>query len=246
MLNINKLKPHFGLCIDQPVGNFNANQLTTLIRQYKLVIFKHQKLNEDTLTNLSNGLGQLLSPIAKVSNIPELGMFGADKLPWHTDLIHSYQDRIPGLILYSHLLPADQQTVTRFADLDWVISKLTFNLKSIKVQHKSDDRYGGWGGDQSHISENSLIRSQSGKEYLKFSPAHWSDFPDLNQADKTVLFNHLLDLIKSPDNVYDHYWELGDLLFIDNERLSHHREQIVSTSPRILLRSTLFYQHQID
>lgn len=245
MSAISKITPHFGLKFNQSIDNFNVFQLSYLLEHYKLLVFSKQTFDEKKLTDLSNSIGQLLSPISKVSNIAELGDFGSDILPWHTDLIHSYENSIPGLMLYAHTLPEDQQTVTRFADLDWVKSKIGEDLKNLRVIHKSDDRYGGWNGHDAHYSENLLIKKNSRGSYLTFSPAHWSNFPDLSDQKKKEVYQTLVDLIKHPNNVYEHYWQVGDLLLIDNERLSHHRDRITSTLPRILLRSTLFYKHQL-
>lgn len=245
-MNKNKLNPHFGLSIDQSIDDFGSGHLSVMLRDHKLLLFKKQHLDDSLLEKLSKRMGRLLSSISRVSNIPELGSFGSDVLPWHTDLVHSYPVHVPGLILYAQELPSDQQTVTRFADLDWVIERLPNEFKNIKVQHMSDNRYGGWLGKDPHLANSTLIRKRNNREYLTFSPAHWIDFPELDEERKKLVFEQIANLIRDPDNVYDHYWEQGDLLIIDNERLSHHREEIISKQPRVLLRATLFYKHQVE
>lgn len=62
---------------------------------------------------------------------------------------------------------------------------------------------------------------------------------DMDQAEADRLLDALFDHSESPDFVYEHEWQVGDLLLWDNRCSMHARTDFPETERRLLLRTTV-------
>jgi alpha-ketoglutarate-dependent taurine dioxygenase len=173
-----------------------------------------------------------------VSNVEEGGLLGEWEYLFHSDLEFT-DDPIRVLSLYAVELP-DEPTSTRFADtaraarrLDPATRNLLVGRTALHVYPLTDAR----GDLRFRLSEVDagaataehpvlMTHPGTGEELLYVGAMQTDSIVGLPEAESEELLARCWEVLYAPDNVYEHVWELGDLLVWDNLALHHARHAV--------------------
>jgi alpha-ketoglutarate-dependent taurine dioxygenase len=174
---------------------------------------------------------------------------GDKDLPWHHDIPWHREKRYPIRSLYPTRLEATKGTTTNFCDADSIWQRIPkeqweeLAQADIRIQFWYDASKGAENPPTKivplverhpHTGRHSLLLNSFGPkhEQLPFSTSYtgawildcWSKRKRLGLK----YLNHLHEKVCTPDNIYEHEWELGDLVLFDNySGVFHGRDRIV-------------------
>lgn len=86
---------------------------------------------------------------------------------------------------------------------------------------------------------------RSGRKILVIG-AHADHVEGMGWQEGRALLDELLDRATTPDRVYRHEWSVGDTVIWDNTGVVHRAAPYDPTSPRELLRTTMFGDEPIQ
>ncbi|MBC8949229.1 MULTISPECIES: TauD/TfdA dioxygenase family protein [Xenorhabdus] len=248
-LIIEPIKGSFGAYITcQNVSALSSEEYKEIklyLSKYALLIFKNQKMDDEVLVNFAKqiGSGKLEEPARKISlsdnrkyvayltNLRDsqgelLGFAGNDTDYWHSDQEFRVNPASVS-ILYGEVVQFSggntsfaSTSVNHLAFTHDEVSVLS-NLYSTRQPASSHDNVPHITVAHPVILEN----VQTKKRYVYVSEntiAFFRDEEILPNSD--ILKKSILDKILSPENIYSHQWEEGDLLLYDNSQLLHRRE----------------------
>lgn len=69
---------------------------------------------------------------------------------------------------------------------------------------------------------------------------------DVDKAESDGILTHLFDHIEKPEHVYEHVWEVGDLVLWDNRCLAHARTDYDPAKKRLLRRMTILDENPVS
>jgi alpha-ketoglutarate-dependent taurine dioxygenase len=180
---------------------------------------------------------------------------GSVKMPWHVD-IGNYGDKsFPWRALYNLKNPNPEGGITSWLNLRLdLINPLPDKLeyyKNIEVVNQS------WHtGDAAFLTRNPYIKTHpiTGKDSLRsnyFVAPGWSPHAWIKETylqgqlvdNLTVLGAIHSELSARPELVYNHQWELNDIIIYDNWNLMHKRTQldISDDQERLFWRTNLYH-----
>ncbi len=228
-------------------------QLQELYEGYSLLVFKGPRISRPRQIEIMSVLGPVLTPeqdydVAVVSNEPD-GALGADPLLLHSDIF--FGEPYLGISLHAlDVVPGKTSTI--FASTTRAYRSLPERLKT-----RLD------GIQALHVSPlNSAVRNRAadvpsefprtvrdvafehpitGEKMLFLIEMGLDSLPALAEPDSESLIQELLPYLSAPSNVYEHWWENGDLLMWDNMKVLHGRPASASLSQgkRVLQRVAL-------
>jgi Taurine catabolism dioxygenase TauD, TfdA family len=179
-------------------------------------------LGQPVGTRSSRNLVDFLRPLnVNLANPVSLSSkTGTHIQPWHVDLAHKAKPA--RFIVLGCLSVGSNQVCTELVDRRIFLSD----------QHKAAARAEPFLISNGCHSFYGCIL-EGNEKYLRFDPGC------MNGATKEAknLMDHLLDLHPNPS--YRHYWNIGDILIIDNWRMLHHRTDASSSLDRNILRVTV-------
>jgi taurine dioxygenase len=79
----------------------------------------------------------------------------------------------------------------------------------------------------------------TGKKAIYVNRLMTEGIVDMEQAEADRLLTAVYDHSESPEFVYEHEWEVGDLVLWDNRCSMHARTDFPETERRLLLRTTI-------
>lgn len=240
--------------------------LQELVRDFGFVVVKGADLDETACEAVCYGLGE---PVTYADGdfgygykvIVHLGrdgdekriIQGRDSMPLHSDGLLARR-RVDIVLLYcadcrqaggldGATIVADQKRGLEYVDRD-VVDKLA----EIGLDYRVGERDYFTTLPQEWYRIPAVVE-QSGKRYLRVglryrpaTPSAWEvQVPDVSQAESDDIINHLEQAMTQKDVLYQHPWEAGDLLLINNYTTLHGRNGF--TNQRWLMNGQTIVPH---
>ena len=197
--------------------------------------------------------------ITLISNLKDaqarpIGGLGDGEIQWHSD--QSYMaEPATGALLYAIELPPQGGT-TSWVDLSAAYAGLSDRLKcAIEGRRALFDyakRLAGYQGVDREISEEARrktppithplvhIHPVTGKRAIYLDSTTTIGIEGLADASGAALLAEIYEAATRPEFVYDHHWEVGDVLLWDNGLTMHRREPFDPQARRLMKRTTMF------
>ena len=242
-----------GLELGRP---FSAADVATLRRAFDdhhLLLIRDQPVSDEAQVALTTLFGPAVDELGDgnvtgfISNVIA-DAAGSGALPFHSDLSFTHSP-VLGISLCAQALPPDG-TSTWFANSAraWrtLPDELRTALEGREVLHTLSAVSTG------DVSSRSREHPVGPSDPTHTHPVPWSHprtgipllyVTDLHAAsisnDDGTLLAALLDHLYAPANVYEHRWQVGDLLVWDNLALQHRRLDVTDATPRTFRRVSL-------
>lgn len=200
--------------------------------------------------------GATLPEIWTISNVKvngvAIGGLGNLEADWHTDM--SYLESPPiASVLYAREIPATGAN-TSFANMTAALAgmapALRQRVETQKVLH--DSAYTSVGTlrdgakEVTDVSEANgaihptvLVHPETKREALYLGRRLNASFVDLPIAESEALLDEIWAYCTDPRFVYEHVWQVGDLLIWDNRCTVHRRDAFESNERRIMWRTQI-------
>lgn len=255
---------NFKIEADTPAAE--TQSIKSLWAQHKLLLFRHQTLDESTLVDFSRHFGDLeihvrteyLSPehpeILYVSNMQQngkkMGILADTEVGWHYDQIYLPQPAV-GSLLMAHTLPPDGGN-TEFADMTAAYEELPEHVKARLEGARAVQSYEAFNkaysvptnSDQKKRSpdiEHPIIRKHpiTGCKALYLCPGMTTEIAGWDAAESRDMLDYLFAWTIQPRYVYSHAWQPGDALLWDNACTMHRRDPFDQNHNRLMKRTTI-------
>lgn len=196
----------------------------------------------DEVIILSNMRGQDGEPLGGLAN---------KGLTWHTDQSY-YAEPVTGCFLYGVELPANGGN-TRWASLYRAYSTLSNNMKNTIDSLVGTFSYQARAGEVVKTDDNHdrarrvretpdvkhplvNVNPATGLKALYIDPGTLIGIDGMPQDEADSLLDELLVHTVQPDNVYEHDWQVGDLVLWDNAVVLHARDAFPNAENRLVKR----------
>ncbi|HAA91133.1 MAG: taurine dioxygenase [Rhodospirillaceae bacterium] len=231
---------------------------------HKLVIFRNQNLEDKDLERFVGHFGEIFVHIRSqfhssgnpgitlVSNVKKegkpIGALGDYGIGWHCDQIYREQPAF-STILYGVEIPSEGGN-TLICDLAQAYAKMPTDLKAkidgkravysiAKITEKRD--YATTQKQQAASPDvaHPLVRRHpyTGRPSLFFSPDHTVRIDGIAEDEQEEVQRQLVDWASQERFVYEHSWQIGDVIMWDNSSTMHRRGGFPSSERRLLKRT---------
>lgn len=257
-----------GIDLSQPQDEDTMAELKRLWLEYIVLLFRDQELDQAAqlrateffgkvgyLARPANeypvGYDQLLPNVMLISNIREngepIGALPDGEMMFHHDMLHS---EVPhkGTMLYSVEIPSHGGE-TLFASGYAAYETLPDNIRA-PLDGKWAKHHYNYGSTQKGDERGTVAYSDSqhpifrtheetGRKAVYVNRLMTEEVIGLPKDESDNLLNALFDHMEKPEFVYEHSWQVGDLLLWDNRNSSHARRDFPNGERRLMLRTTI-------
>jgi taurine dioxygenase len=241
-------------------------QVRALWAEHKLLLFRHQSVEEEGLVDFSAQFGPLeihvrkefLSPenpeVLYISNIKRgdrsIGILADTEVGWHIDQIYLPRPAV-GSLLCAVTLPAHGGN-THFADMAAAYEALPDQVKQRLHGRKAIQSYEAFNREYSVPTNEEqkkkspdiaqpIVRTHpvTGRPALYLCPGMTTEIVGLEPAESRELLDFLFAWTVRPEFVYEHVWQPGDCLLWDNACTMHRRDPFDHDQTRLMKRTTI-------
>lgn len=257
-----------GIDLSQPQDEETMAELKRLWLEYIVLLFRDQELDQAAqlrateffgkvgyLARPANeypvGYDQLLPNVMLISNIREngepIGALPDGEMMFHHDMLHS---EVPhkGTMLYSVEIPSHGGE-TLFASGYAAYETLPDNIRA-PLDGKWAKHHYNYGSTQKGDERGTVAYSDSqhpifrtheetGRKAVYVNRLMTEEVIGLPKDESDNLLNALFDHMEKPEFVYEHSWQVGDVLLWDNRNSSHARRDFPNGERRLMLRTTI-------
>lgn len=255
-----------GLELGRTPDHGTVSRLRDLWAEQGLLLFRDQRLDEQSLVEFSRCFGELeihvrkeyLSPdhpeILIVSNVREgersIGILGDHEVGWHHDQIYQARPALGSLLYGVELPPSGGNTC--FANLALAYDALPDDRKRQLEGLRAVQSYAYFNGTWSEPTSEAQARRtpdvthpvvrthpHTGRKALYIDPGMTPSIVGLTPEESRALLDELFAWCTQPRFVYEHQWRLGDALMWDNASTMHRRGEFDPQARRIMKRTTI-------
>ena len=257
-----------GLDISQPLDDATVETLRQAWLDHIVLVYRDQKLTQEDQVRFTEYFGpqgdlarpkeyrtsghdDVLPGIMLISNVREngepIGNLPDGEMMFHHDMLHA---EVPhkGTTLYSVEIPSNGGN-TLFANGYKAYETLpdevrvplegrkAFNHYNYGSQHKGDDK----GVEAFAESQHPIFRthSETGKKAIYVNRLMTERVVDMDEAESATLLAKVFDHAEKRAFVYEHVWQVGDLVMWDNRCSMHARTDFPDDERRLMWRTTL-------
>jgi taurine dioxygenase len=257
-----------GLDLSKELEPSTISELNRLWLEHIVLLFRDQALQQEDLLRTTSAFGKvgelarpkeerpigyekLLPNIMLISNIREdgvpIGALPDGEMMFHHDMLHA---EVPhkGTLLYAVEIPSTGGN-TLFANgyaayeslPDRVRRPLEGRIARHHYNYGSTQKGDGRGTKAFAESRHPVFRTHedTGRKAVYVNRLMTEGVEDLDQEEATSLLNAVFDHAERPDFVYEHVWQVGDLLLWDNRCSMHARTDFPGGERRLMWRTTL-------
>jgi taurine dioxygenase len=253
MVQANRISP-FGMevtldRVPEP-GSDEARALVSLYRQDGLLVVRGLHLTPDGQSDFC----RLFGPVREtpydnfvVSNVDALGHLGSRELLWHNDVPYLPAPYLAGCL---HAIDVTPDAVgTRFISgyrawdrLPEPLRQRIATMKALHVRERIFDRTNRLtdlhDGDMCTVHDVVRTSPDTGRQYLFVNQAWTAMLIGLPEAEGIALQEEIGREFYVEGEVYEHRWQLGDIVLWDNLAIQHARGS-AGTGVRTLQRVTI-------
>lgn len=258
-----------GIDLSKPVDPRTADAINRALGEHVVVVFKKQELDEAAQLRAAEIFGKVAvrrrpvsgdgpggsfdTPFMFVTNIVEngkpIGAFGDGEMWFHHDTSY-YPEPHRATLLYAMKLTSwggETCFSNMYEAYNLIPQKLKDRLEGRRVlqihDYKRRERL-----DLSKIDINKvrhnwqpifITHPVSGKRSLYISRLMSAKIEGLSHEESEDALNQLFDISETPEIVYEHKWDIGDLVVWDNWCSIHMRKDFPREEPRLMRRLTV-------
>jgi taurine dioxygenase len=197
------------------------------------------------------GYDKLLPNVMLISNIREngepIGALPDGEMMFHHDMLHA---DVPhkGTMLYSVEIPSHgghTLFASGYAAYDTLPDEIREPLEGRTVKHHYNYGSTQKGDDKGTVafsdSEHPVFRTheETGRKAIYVNRLMSEEVVGLPKDESDTLLAALFDHSEKPEFVYEHIWNVGDVLLWDNRCSSHARTDFPDGQRRLMLRTTI-------
>ena len=248
---------------DEAVADLNRLWL-----EHVVLVFRGQKLSQEDQLRVTTAFGEIgplgrpaeffpkgyseiLDNIMLISNIREdgepIGALPDGDMMFHHDMLHA---DIPhkGTLLYAIEIPSTGGNTffangySAYETLDTDVrepleGRMAFHHYHYGSTHTDDDL----GTPAFSESTHPVFRTheETGKKAIYINRLMTESVVDMADAEAKPLLDAVYDHSEKPEFVYEHVWQVGDLILWDNRCSMHGRTDFSETERRLMLRTTV-------
>ncbi|MBD2629802.1 TauD/TfdA dioxygenase family protein [Trichormus variabilis] len=258
-----------GLDARNPLAPEVILQIKQALRDYHILIFKNQNLNDEQFLNFAFNFGSLFVPpddipvlasqsgitpvIIPVSNV-DGGYTGTGELAFHSD--HKWTPYpSSGSLLYALEVPSKGgdtswlNLISAYETLDEFTKRRIADLQLITYNpflNKPGVPRSKYRHDQSiplisPVFPHPLVRThpESGKKILYLDYTTEVEVVGLDPQEGSELIEQLREHLHQPQFYYQHQWSVGDIVYWDNQSTLHYRQAFDPNQRRVMKRISL-------
>ena len=258
-----------GADLTLPLEPGTVKAVEDAFHDHVVLVFRGQDLSEDDQYRFASALGNVGmrkrpakgnmpgrdydSPFMLVTNILEdgqsIGTFGDGEMWCHHDTSY-YEVPHKATLLYSMILPSEGGN-TRFSNMYRAYENLPQELKQRlegrKVlqlhDYKRRERIDIYNSDISGMLQREqpifVTHPVTGRRALYVSRLMSARIEGLGRDENEEILERLFDISEDPEIIYEHRWQLGDLVMWDNYASIHMRTDFPREESRLMRRVTL-------
>lgn len=240
--------------LDEDFSDADRDQLRQLFAKYHLLYFEASGLEIDRELEVFEIFAKAIPPMpfgdnleVIISNTREDGLLGSYEIDWHQDGSFFVE---PFTVMSMHALDVeDGRSSTKFADTVHAAARLPDKLKETlryrqvintsEIDIERGRRLAETGGDLIASAHRILsTHPVTGQTYVAANSYQSDCVLGLGVSDSSELLAELYEHIYAPENVYEHWWNKGDLVIWDNLAVHHARGDVTDVGARTLRRFT--------
>ena len=241
-------------------GEYDADtraRLRQAFLDHHLLLVRGQEISEDDEIRFSELFGPVSNQGAnmkhggktmRISNAHKDGAFPTGELLFHSDHVF-FQHPLKAIALYGEAIPSEGgDTLFSNAALAWdnLPQQVKDRVRSLSANNIHD--YGNNSGsqrvDSRKLSEKSVSyvhpiawpHPDTGRTVLMVNRLMTDQIVGLERAESDALLEELFKYTEDPKIVYQHKWQLHDLVIWDNRILQHARTNFRPEEKRVLRR----------
>jgi taurine dioxygenase len=257
-----------GVDLTRPLDAATVAELNRLWQDNIVLLFRGQVLEQADLLRVTGifgtvaalarpaaefpkGYADLLPNIMLISNIREdgvpIGALPDGEMMFHHDMIHAAHPH-KGTMLYSREIPShggETLFASGYAAYDTLPDDVRARLEGRMARHfynyGSTIKGDGRGTKASAASEHPVFRvhEETGRKAVYVNRLMTEEIVGLEQDESDRLLAFLFDHAEKQEFVYEHSWQVGDLLLWDNRCSMHARKDFPDGERRLMWRTTL-------
>lgn len=258
-MKITPASPALGAVITEldlrTLSDAQRDELLAAWRRYHLLVFPEQTLSDDEHVRVCELFGPVQveangQQFNYVTNHGSTGLVAEERFEWHMDYCFTPYP-VTAISLYAQELP-EGGTATYFASNVRGFETLPEPLKTraleLRIRNLGDLATGDQmsvlyrkprpSDDNPHVIEPLVrVHPLTGERHLYCCHMMTDHIVGLPDAESDALLETLFAHLYAPKNVYEHHWQLGDLVIWDNTALQHARpDSSLARGPRTLRR----------
>lgn len=258
-----------GVDLRQPLDDATVQAIRGAFDQNIVVVFRGQHLSEEDQLRAAgyfgkvavrrrpaegrNPGGQWDTPFMLVTNIVEdgkpIGVFGDGEMWFHHDTSY-YPEPHRATLLYSIKLPSwggntcFSNMYKAYENIPPALRRRLEGRKVLQVHdYKRRERLDLDTIDLAKVRHHEqpifITHPATGRKALYISRLMSARIEGLSRAESDVALEELFEVAEDPAIVYEHEWQLGDLVIWDNWCSIHARKDFPREEPRLMRRLTI-------
>ena len=262
-----------GIDLREPPDQETRRAIYQAWLDHLVIVFRNQELTQEDLLRVTSYYGELgpvhrpakylpkyfdkiLPDILLISNIREngepIGALPDGEMMFHHDMLHA---EVPhnGTFLYSVEIPShggETLFANGYVAYDTLDPEIKAKLEGKRAKHhyhygsvqKGDDK----GIEAFAKSVHPVFRThdETGKKAIYVNRLMTVGIEGMSDEEAYPLLEALYDHMEKDEFVYEHKWQVGDLLIWDNRCSTHARHDFPSSERRLMLRTTVKGMHK--
>lgn len=244
-----------GLDLRRELDGETVHRLRTAFLDHCVLFFRRQEIGQADLVRFTRYFGDAvphvrpqpdrpIEEIFVISNVTEdgkpIGALGSEEIPFHSDL--SYLPE-PGTIslLYAIEIPdagGETMWANGYAAYEALDPGMRSRIDGLSAVHRhSIDAL-----NTPEPTMHPVVRThpETGRKVIYVSPHLTSHIVDMEREDGQALLDELIGHATDPGFVWQHRWEVGDLVMWDNRCTMHRRTPFDDRQRRVMWRTQIF------
>lgn len=249
-----------GIDFSKPVDTETVSRVRRALLDHLVLVFRCGEISEDAQISFAEHFGPTVGARSKlrtdggdrrlmvISNVREngepIGALPDGELMFHSDSV--FLDKpLMGAMLYAEELPSTGGN-TLFASMYAAYDMLSDTqkarvdgLRAVNVfDYETQVKSGSYDRSTSPHSTHPVVRThpETGRKALYVNRLMTEEIVDLPADESDALLQILFAHAEARDHVYEHVWQLNDLVMWDNRCTQHARTDFPATERRLLRR----------
>jgi taurine dioxygenase len=258
-----------GVDLREPLDDATIKAVNDAFDRYIVIVFRDQELSEADQTRAAGYFGKVHvrrrpangrtpggdydTPFMMVTNIVEngksIGAFGDGEMWFHHDTSYYPQPHRATFLYSMKLTSSGGQTCfsNMYKAYDNIPPALRERIEGRKVlqvhDYKRRERIDlssvALDGILHHAQPIIITHPATGRKALYISRLMSARIEGLSRDESEAALEQLFDISENPAIVYEHEWQLGDLVVWDNWASIHARKDFPRDEPRLMRRCTI-------
>ncbi len=249
-----------GIDLREPLDADTIAALRAAWLDHLVLVFRDQPINEDDQIRFAACFGETIGARDKqrgdggdrrlmlISNIREngeaIGALPDGELMFHSDSVY-LEKPLTGAMLYGEEVPStggNTLFASMYAAYDALPAELRTRIAPLRAMnifdYQTQVRTGRFDRSKSPHAVHPAVRThpETGRKALYVNRLMTEELVGLDAAESDALLARLFEYAENPAHVYEHVWQVGDLLMWDNRCTQHARTDFPPSERRLLRR----------